>query len=239
MAIALNEPNAGAWKRLQDRWPKPHRYVLTDRLALVAPEEIMLTEDVRDVVGMNDEHEVTGFVAEIQHNDHRRVESAGFVGMAAKEPMNGVHGHNVSQFPGNKPPPTTENSKKNIVPGTGSQSSTEEHFLGWIRRNGTILAIAATLCGVIVTVGILLWATMSARFDDAAIRATGIQADARATKDQLNKRIGNVSTSIQATEDQFGKRIDDVSTDIRATEDRLGKRIDELRCGDPRSTSRA
>ena len=66
--VALNEPNEGAWKRLQNRWPKPHRYVLTDRLALVAPEEIMLTEDVRDVVGMNDEHEVTGFVAEIQHN---------------------------------------------------------------------------------------------------------------------------------------------------------------------------
>ena len=142
--------------------------------------------------------------------------------------MNGEHGHNVSQFPGNKPPPTTENSKKNIVPGTGSQSSTEENFLGWIRRNGTILAIAATLCGVIVTVGILLWATMSARFDDAAIRATGIQADARATKDQLNKRIDNVSTNIQATEDRLGKRIDDVSTNIRATEDRLGKRIDEL-----------
>ena len=65
--VALNEPNAGAWERLKAEWPKPRSYILTDRLAFVSPEEPVLTEDVGDIVGMNDEHDVTGFVTEIQY----------------------------------------------------------------------------------------------------------------------------------------------------------------------------
>ena len=66
--VALNQPDEGAWERLKAEWPKSRRYVLTDRLAFIAPEEITLTEDIGEIVGMNEEHHVTGFVAEIQYD---------------------------------------------------------------------------------------------------------------------------------------------------------------------------
>ena len=65
--VALNQPDKDAWERLKTEWPKPRHYLLTDRLAFVAPEEILLTEDITDTVGMNDEHDVTGFVVEIEY----------------------------------------------------------------------------------------------------------------------------------------------------------------------------
>ena len=65
--IALDEPNAEAWDRLKEEWSS--RYlILNDRIALVSPEGISLTEDVCDVVGTNDAHEVTGFVAEVNYD---------------------------------------------------------------------------------------------------------------------------------------------------------------------------
>ena len=66
--VALNQPDEGAWERLKAEWPNSRSYVLTERLAFVAPEEITLTEDIGGIVGMNEEHEVTGFVAEIQYD---------------------------------------------------------------------------------------------------------------------------------------------------------------------------
>ena len=65
--VALNQPDKGAWERLKAEWPKPRHYLLTDQLAFVAPEEILLTEDITDIVGMNDEHDVTGFVVEMEY----------------------------------------------------------------------------------------------------------------------------------------------------------------------------
>ena len=65
--VALNQPDEGAWERLKAEWPKSRRYILTDRLAFVAPEEMSLTEDIGEIVGMNAEFDVTGFVAEIQY----------------------------------------------------------------------------------------------------------------------------------------------------------------------------
>lgn len=67
--VALNRPDEGAWERLKAKWPKSRRYLLTDRLAFVAPEEAVLTEDIGEIVGMNEEHDVTGFVAEIQYDN--------------------------------------------------------------------------------------------------------------------------------------------------------------------------
>ena len=66
--VALNQPDERAWGRLKAKWPESRSYILTDRLAFVAPEEIMLTEDIGEIVGMNLEHDVTGFVAEIQYD---------------------------------------------------------------------------------------------------------------------------------------------------------------------------
>ena len=67
--VALNRPDEDAWERLKAKWQKPRRYLLTDRLAFVAPEEITLTEDIGEIVGMNEEYDVTGFVAEIQYDN--------------------------------------------------------------------------------------------------------------------------------------------------------------------------
>ena len=66
--IALDRPDEGAWERLKAEWPKSRRYILTERLAFVAPEDIMLTEDIGEAIGMNEEFEVSGIVTEIQYD---------------------------------------------------------------------------------------------------------------------------------------------------------------------------
>ena len=65
--VALNEPDEDSWKRLKDAWPNRH-YALTDRVAFVAPDGITLTEEVGELIGINNEHEVLGLVAEIQYD---------------------------------------------------------------------------------------------------------------------------------------------------------------------------
>ena len=62
-AVFLNEPNEEAWARLRKHWKK-RQYVLTDRLAFVAPEEATLTEEIANEIGMNKEEQITGIVIE-------------------------------------------------------------------------------------------------------------------------------------------------------------------------------
>ena len=64
--VALNQPDEGAWTRLKAEWPKRH-YTLTDRLAFIAPEEPILTEEICQSIGMSTEADVTGFVAKIDY----------------------------------------------------------------------------------------------------------------------------------------------------------------------------
>ena len=64
--VALVEPNEEAWASLKEKWAKRH-FILTDRLALVATESDVLTEDVCEAVGMNEDVDATGFVAEIDY----------------------------------------------------------------------------------------------------------------------------------------------------------------------------
>ena len=64
--VILNDPNEEAWKRLADKWPDRH-YIVTDRLAFVAPEGISITEEITETVGLNENHKVVGIAAEIQH----------------------------------------------------------------------------------------------------------------------------------------------------------------------------
>ena len=65
--VVLHKPDENAWGRLKSAWPDNH-YTLTDRIAFVAPDEITLTEKIGDLVGMDENHKVTGFVAEIQYD---------------------------------------------------------------------------------------------------------------------------------------------------------------------------
>ena len=60
--IALNEPNAWAWKQLQNTWPQQH-YILTPTLAFVALEESATTGDVTSALGINAEKQILGLVA--------------------------------------------------------------------------------------------------------------------------------------------------------------------------------
>ena len=63
--VALTEPSEEAWSNLRKKWKR--HFVLTDHLALVATEPDVLTEDVCKSVGMKEEDDVSGFVAEIDY----------------------------------------------------------------------------------------------------------------------------------------------------------------------------
>lgn len=65
--VVLEHPDKKAWQRLKDEWPKPRHYILTEQIAFVAPEQSVLTEDVGDIVGMNEAHEVSGVVTEVMY----------------------------------------------------------------------------------------------------------------------------------------------------------------------------
>ena len=61
-AIVLNEPSQTAWAAVKENWPGTH-FILTDRIAFVAPDEnIVLTSEIAEKVGMNDDKNVLGFV---------------------------------------------------------------------------------------------------------------------------------------------------------------------------------
>ena len=64
--IALNEPNAAAWTAVRDKWPARH-YILTDHMAFVAPEGIVLTQEIADALGINSERRISGFVVELNN----------------------------------------------------------------------------------------------------------------------------------------------------------------------------
>ena len=62
-AVFLNDPNEEAWERVKEVW-RERQYILTDRLAFVAPEETTLAEEIADVIGMNEEGGMVGIVIE-------------------------------------------------------------------------------------------------------------------------------------------------------------------------------
>ncbi len=64
-AIILPEPEQGAWDRIEAKWPG-RTHIYDERLAFVCPEEIMVTRDIADIVGMEEERRVTGFVLDIK-----------------------------------------------------------------------------------------------------------------------------------------------------------------------------
>jgi len=66
--VALNRPDEGAWDRVKAQWPKPNHFIITDQIAFVAPEEGTTTEDVSVVVGMNEDHTVSGIVTRANYN---------------------------------------------------------------------------------------------------------------------------------------------------------------------------
>lgn len=65
--VALTEPSEKAWSNLKNEERLRNHFVLTDHLALVATEPLVLTEEVCESVGMDDEGEVAGFVTEVDY----------------------------------------------------------------------------------------------------------------------------------------------------------------------------
>ena len=63
--IALNDDSPDEWGTLKKSWPNRH-YILTNRLAFVAPEGISLTEDIGEILGIDEEGDITGLVIEWQ-----------------------------------------------------------------------------------------------------------------------------------------------------------------------------
>ena len=101
------------------------------------------------------------------------------------------------------------------IPSIGTEPSPHRKFHNWFRGYATLLGISVALAGVMVTVGILLWATTSARFDDAAVRIGDTRADVQAAEGRLTTQIGEVKAETRAAEGRLGKRIDDLQTEIR------------------------
>ncbi len=63
-AVILNDPSAPAWQAVQAAWPGRH-FLLTDRVAFVAPEGITLVEDIAGAVGIDESGDVLGLVVEL------------------------------------------------------------------------------------------------------------------------------------------------------------------------------
>lgn len=62
-AIVLNEPDEAAWQQVKDHWPDRH-YIVSGCLAFVAPEALILTEEIAKTIGMDSQGNVTGVVIE-------------------------------------------------------------------------------------------------------------------------------------------------------------------------------
>ena len=63
--IILDTPNDAAWQAIRENWPG-RNYVHNDRVAFVAPEDIVLTSDIAQKVGIY-EGDAWGIVVEIEH----------------------------------------------------------------------------------------------------------------------------------------------------------------------------
>ena len=119
-------------------------------------------------------------------------------------------------------------SPKGTIPRIGPDPSAAESFLAWLKRYATQLGIAVALAGVMVTVGILLWAMTSARFDDAAVRIGDSRADLQAMEGRLTTQIGEAKAEARSAESRLTAQIGEAKAEARAAESRLGKRIDDL-----------
>ena len=79
--VILNEPNELAWKKVMG-WDGEH-YILTDRIAFVVADSLVLTEKIAAHVGMNNDGRVKGLVIEMTNragwNDSGLVEWFGKV----------------------------------------------------------------------------------------------------------------------------------------------------------------
>lgn len=62
--ISLNEPSDEVWDKVKNLWPGRH-YLLTDRMAFIAPEGITVTQDIADQLDMNPDGGIAGIVVEL------------------------------------------------------------------------------------------------------------------------------------------------------------------------------
>ena len=60
-AVILNDPNDAAWQRVKE-WEL--HFILTDRIAFVATEDMTLTHEIAATIGMNRDGGVIGLVIE-------------------------------------------------------------------------------------------------------------------------------------------------------------------------------
>jgi len=61
-AVILNEPNEAAWQKVKAKWPDRTNFILTDRIAFIATEELTITNDVAEAVGVSKEGGISGVV---------------------------------------------------------------------------------------------------------------------------------------------------------------------------------
>lgn len=65
-AVVLNHPNESAWETIRKEWPDTH-FVLTDRIAFIAQDDVITTQDVANRIGLNREKKILGVVLDAEH----------------------------------------------------------------------------------------------------------------------------------------------------------------------------
>ncbi len=63
-AVILKQPAPPAWEKIEETWPD-HHYFLSKTAAFVAVAGISTTEQLREVIGVNDTQRINGVVIEI------------------------------------------------------------------------------------------------------------------------------------------------------------------------------
>lgn len=64
--ISLSEESEYAWRQLAQHWPERHR-ILDSRTAIVAAEQATTSQMISEALGMNNAHQIAGFVVQMGH----------------------------------------------------------------------------------------------------------------------------------------------------------------------------
>ncbi|MCY3725012.1 MAG: hypothetical protein OXF95_00020 [Rhodobacteraceae bacterium] len=63
-AVFLSEPNEKSWNDLKAKYPS-RNFILSENMAFVAPEDVTLTSDIMEVVGVGKDTDQLGIVFEL------------------------------------------------------------------------------------------------------------------------------------------------------------------------------
>lgn len=72
IVLASPDDSKAVWAKVRKSWPKPHHFIVDDRVAFIAPgEEALLVGDILKKIGMvkGSKNPVSGFVSRLGANN--------------------------------------------------------------------------------------------------------------------------------------------------------------------------